>query len=437
MSPLPEPQALPISKAHDQDTPAPLPLDGVTVVDLSRALAGPYCTALLADLGARVVKVESGTGDPSRQWPPFDGEDSLYFDSTNRNKESIWIDLYSKDGKEVFRTLLSSADVLVENFKLGTLGKMGYSTEDLHNLNPDLVHVSVNAYGQKGPLRDLPGLDQVIQGITGITSVTGPADGDGYRVGLPIVDIASGMVAAFTAVSLLFGRERGNPTRTGATSLYETAVAMSVFQGQKALSTGTTPHRQGNSHPSITPYGSYPTATVPIVLAVSTQRHWTDFCTLIGRTDLLEDPRFVNGQERTEHRDALDREIAASLRSHPAEKWIEDIRGLGIPAGPIRDYGQVMEDEHTRALDMIQRTRRPDGRELEVLRGPVSLDGRPTPVRSAPPGLSADARSILAGLGIPEADTDRLVAAGVVKAQPASSPQAAPADAALKEVVSR
>jgi CoA:oxalate CoA-transferase len=412
-------------------TTPPLPLDGVTVVDLSRALAGPYCTALLADLGARVVKVESGAGDPSRQWPPFDGGESLYYDSTNRNKESLWLDLYSEEGKEVFRELLASADLLVENYKLGTLEAMGFGPESLAGINPDLVHISVNAYGLQGPLSHLPGLDQVIQAISGLTSVTGPADGEGYRVGVPVVDIASGMVAAFTAVSLLLGRERGNPARSGATSLYETALALSVFQGQKAITTGQAAQRQGNDHPSITPYGVYPTATEPVVLAVSTQRHWAQFCTLIDREDLRDDPRFATGKDRTAHRGALNVEITAALAEHPAEHWLEALRGLGIPAGPVLDYRQAMDSEQTRALDMVQETTTPDGRALRVLRGPVSVDGRPVEVRTAPPGLSADARAILRGLGRPDADVDRLVAAGVVRdgaASPADPGPEVPAE---------
>lgn len=396
-------------------TTAQLPLDGVTVVDLSRALAGPYCTALLADMGARVIKIESGTGDPSRQWPPFDGEDSLYFDSANRNKESLWLDLYTEEGKELFRQLLASADLLVENYKLGTLEKMGFGPDELAAVNPDLVHVSVNAYGLHGPLSHLPGLDQVIQGITGLTSVTGPADGEGYRVGIPIVDIASGMIAAFTAVSLLHGRDRGNSARTGATSLYETALSMSVFQGHKAITTGQAPERQGNSHPSITPYGSYPTATDSMVLAVSTQRHWTDFCTLIDRSDLTADPRFATGNDRTAHRKALDLEIHQALATRPAETWLAELRRLGIPAGPILDYKQAMDSEQTQALGMIRETTTPDGRQLRLLRGPVTIDSQPVTVRTAPPQLAADARTILLGLGHDDKDVDRMVAEGIIR----------------------
>lgn len=393
-----------------------LPLNGVTVVDLSRALAGPYCTALLGDLGASVIKVESGSGDPARQWPPFDEERSLYFESTNRNKESIWIDLYSDDGKTVFNQLLQQADILIENYKFGTLAKMGFDAENLDELNPDLVHVSVSAFGNDGPLRDQPGLDQVVQAMSGLTSVTGAPDGEGYRVGLPIIDLSSGIMAAFTAVSLVLGRERGGSARRGSTSLYETALSLSAFQGQKALVTGEAPKRQGNNHPSITPYGMYATATDDIVIAVSTQRHWDDFCQLIGRPELEHDERFATGKVRTENRDELNSLLNDALGRQPAETWIESISQAGIPVGPVLNYADVMEAEQTQALSMISDVSRADGTTSKVLRGPVSVDGRAVPVRNAPPALSQDSRDILKRIGISDYEAARYIEEGIVHA---------------------
>lgn len=391
-----------------------LPLEGITVIDLSRALAGPYCSALLADLGARVIKVESGTGDPSRIWPPFESEHSLYYASTNRNKESVWLDLYSSEGKRVFEQLLSGADILLENFKLGTIGKMGYTEDRLKTLNTDLIHISVNAYGETGPLSSQPGLDQVVQGAAGMTSVTGPADGPGYRVGLPIVDLSSGIMAAFTAVSMVLGRERGMEARRASTSLYETAVSLSAFQGQAALSTGIAPQRRGNNHPSITPYGVYETATVPIIIAVSTQKHWKDFCQLIGRADLEFDVRFDTGAQRTEHRDELNRILSVELQEQSADHWIEKISGVGIPVGPILDYKQVVEAEQTKALNMVQNVTRADGSSLDVFRGPISIDGKAVSVRKAPPELSQDAHEILRDAGLDAQTIEELIDKGVV-----------------------
>lgn len=393
-----------------------LPLEGITVVDLSRALAGPYCTALLADMGATVIKVESGAGDPARNWPPFEGDHSLYFDATNRNKQSIWVDLYTTEGKELLDRLLGESDVLVENFKLGTLAKMGYTEQRLKEINPDLITMSVTAYGESGPLAAQPGLDQVIQARAGLTSVTGPADGDGYRVGIPVIDIASGMTAAFTIVSLLYGREHGATARRGSTSLYETAVSMSVFQGQRAISAGEAAHRQGNSHPSITPYGAYNTKTDQIVIAVSTEKHFRDFAALLDRTEWLEDPRFSTSRERTNHRADLNPLIDEALQSRAAEEWIEAIQDLGIPVGPIFDYTQVMADEQTLALDLIQDARRADGSDLSVVRGPISLDGRPATVRTPPPMLSQHARDVMERVGMSSGDQAELIDRGIVRA---------------------
>jgi crotonobetainyl-CoA:carnitine CoA-transferase CaiB-like acyl-CoA transferase len=398
-----------MQEPHDR-----LPLEGITVIDLSRALAGPYCSALLADLGARVIKVESGSGDPSRIWPPFEDDHSLYYESTNRNKESIWLNLYEQEGKQVFEELLSQADVLLENYKLGTLGKMGYTAERLEEINAELIHVSVTAFGERGPLSSQPGLDQVVQGAAGMTSVTGPAEGPGYRVGLPIVDLSSGIMAAFTAVSMILGRDRGSKARRASTSLYETAVSLSAFQGQAALSTGVAPSRKGNDHPSITPYGVYETATVPIIIAVSTQKHWKDFCEIIGRPDIETDRRFETGAQRTAHRDELNELLNSTLKHETADSWIDKISAAAIPVGPILDYKQVVDAEQTRALEMIQDVTREDGSPLQVFRGPISIDGKPVTVRKAPPSLSQDAFDILVDAGLDVETIEELIEKGVV-----------------------
>lgn len=369
------------------------------IIDLSRALAGPYCTALLSDLGARVIKIESGSGDPARNWPPFDGDHSLYFDSTNRNKQSIWLDLYTDAGRAVLDDLLSGADVLVENFKTGTLASMGYPLDRLRELNDKLILASVSAYGSTGPMAGHAGLDQVIQARAGLTSVTGPADGEAYRVGLPVIDLSAGMTAAVGILALLYGRDKGRPQRQVSTSLYETAVAMSVFQGQRALTTGEAPTRQGNDHPSITPYGAFATETDVIVIAVSTEKHFRAFAELLGHPGWVEDQRFSTSRARTEHRAALREAIEKTLSTRPAEEWIRDIGALGIPCGPIQDYLQVMDDEQTDALKMIAHSQRGDGSNLSLLRGPLNLDGQPTHVRSAPPMLSEQADEVLSRLG--------------------------------------
>jgi len=338
------------------------PLDGIKVVDLSRALAGPYCTALLADMGAEIIKVESlNGGDTARQWPPFDGEHSLYFDAVNRNKRSVCIDFYSVEGREILERLIAEADVLVENFKLGTLDKLGLTAFRLAELNPDLIVGSVNGFGLTGPLKDDAGLDQVVQGMSGLMSITGPGPGATYRVGVPIVDITSGMICAFGIVSALVGRASGHPVAHVSTSLLETALNLSVFQGQRALSLGKVPVPQGNDHPTIAPYGTFQTATEPLNIAVGNDKQWHAFCSSLCIPEVTGDPRFVTGAHRSSNRNELKTIIESALKTRPASEWVSLISRASIPCGPIYDYIQAFASRQVTALKLVHQGQRRDG----------------------------------------------------------------------------
>jgi CoA:oxalate CoA-transferase len=392
------------------------PLDGITVVDLSRALAGPYCTALLADLGATIIKVESlNGGDTARQWPPFQDGHSLYFESVNRNKRSVCIDFYSAEGREILDRLIAGADVLVENFKLGTLDQMGLTATHLDELNPALVVASVNGFGTVGPLKDDAGLDQVIQGMSGLVSVTGADVEHAYRVGVPIVDITSGIICAFGIVSALFGRENGHPVSRVSTSLLESALNLSVFQGQRALSLGETPSPQGNNHPSISPYGVFTTSTEPITIAVGNDKQFRTFCGLLGILDTADEPRFLHGADRSAHRDELKDLIDSRLVLNTAEEWVPIISGAGIPCGPIYNYTQAFASDQVAALGLVQKSQRRDGSALPLLRGPLSMDGEASEIASPPPLLGEHTAEVLREIGFSDEDIARLEANGHLK----------------------
>lgn len=396
------------------------PLRGITVVDVSRALAGPYCTALLADMGARIIKVESvNGGDTARQWPPFQNGHSLYFDSVNRNKASVCLDFYSAEGRDILSGLIADADVLVENFKPGTLDAMGFTASRLEELNPELVVGSVTGFGNTGPLKDDAGLDQVIQGMSGLMSVTGSGTGETYRVGVPIVDITSGMVCAFGIVSALLGARNGERPSRVSTSLLETALNLSAFQGQKALSLGEAPTPQGNNHPVIAPYGMFATATDSINIAVGNDKQWRAFCKLLGVPSAVEDPRFVSGADRSVNRDQLTELVEGALSVKPADEWVSLISQAGIPCGPIYDYTQALSSEQVLALGLVQHNQRRDGSDLPLLRGPLSLDGVASEIHSPPPLLGEHTAEVLMERGMTHDDVARLEREGRIVCGPA------------------
>lgn len=392
------------------------PLEGITVVDLSRALAGPFCTALLADLGATIIKVESLGGDSARYWPPFEGGHSLYFDSVNRSKRSVCIDVYSDEGKDILRRLVRRADVLVENFKVGTLSKMGLDEATLTELNPELIVASVTGFGDRGPLRDAPGLDQVVQGMSGLMSVTGEDADHTYRVGVPIIDLSSGLTITISILAGLLGRARGVDVQRVSTSLLETGLALSAFQGQRALSLSEAATAQGNAHPSISPYGVFRTGSVDITIAAASDRHWRALCEVVGATQFVDDPRFLDERARLIHRDELTAALEMRLRAASAESWVDRLRAAGIPCGPIYDYSEALDTDQARALGIVQHVQRSDGSDLPLLRGPISIDGAAPTISSPPPLLGEHSAMVLTELGLGEQEIEELVERRIVHA---------------------
>jgi crotonobetainyl-CoA:carnitine CoA-transferase CaiB-like acyl-CoA transferase len=397
-----------------------LPLDGIVVLDLTRALAGPYATALLADLGATIIKVESKKGgDSTRAWPPFEGVHSLYFDSVNRNKSSIAVDFYSPEGTALLRRMALDADVVIENFKPGTMTEMGLDPAELRAEKPSLIVASVSGFGSSGPLAQAAGLDQVAQGMSGLMSVTGEDAAHPMRVGVPIIDIYAGVFTALGIAAALAGRERTGGGLAGAgrlieTSLLEAAISVSAFQGQRYLSTGEIPEPQGNSHPVLAPYGVFATADIPIIIAAGNDRHFRQLAELLGDAGLADEEEFATGRARSGHRQELTARLEVLLAARPGLEWVDELRRIGIPAGPILNYEQVFQDPQVQHLDMVTQVTRRDGSALPLLRGPISLDGMPPVVRTAPPALGEDTRAVLDRLGLTAEQIDGLLAAGIV-----------------------
>jgi glutaryl-CoA transferase len=406
---------------------APGPLAGLRVVDCSTVLAGPYCTMLLGDLGADVVKVEPPEGDSTRGWgPPWVGDaatgtrTAAYFLAVNRNKRSIRLDLRRAEGAEVLRRLLSRGDVLVENFRAGGLARLGFDDAELARLNPALVHLAISGYGPDGPAADRPGYDFVIQATSGLMSITGAADADGggpTKVGVAISDVVSGMLGAVSVLAALVGRERAGPDAPGQridVSLLGATLASLVNQAQNAFVGGTAPGRQGNAHPNIVPYETFATADGQLAVAVGSERQWPRFCEALGLPALVADPRFATNGDRVEHRDELRPILADRLRTRSTATWLAALDAAEIPAGQIRDIVEAFASPEAVARGMTVEMEHPAWGVIRQVGVPFELSATPATIRTPPPLLGEGTGGILAELGYDEAAIAGLRATGVV-----------------------
>lgn len=353
------------------------PLSDLLVVDLTRALAGPQAAMMLGDLGARVVKVESATGDDTRAWgPPWAGEsaghreDSTYFMSANRNKESIVLDLKDPDDAEVLAALVRRADVLLENFRTGTLDRLGFTVERLHELNPRLVIGSITGFGHDGPEAHRAGYDQIAQGEGGLMSVTGidrPT-----KVGVPIADLLAGMNVAYGVVAALHERHRTGVGRVVRTSLLAGVVGVHAFQGTAWLQGGRVPGVSGAHHPAIAPYGMFATATAPVQVAVGSEGLWARFCAVVDLDP--DEPRFARNGDRVAHRDELIEAIESHFATEPAEHWLDLLLAAGIPAGKVRSMDDVYAWDQVRSQGLVLTVDHPAYGPLEMPGSPLRLD---------------------------------------------------------------
>jgi formyl-CoA transferase len=392
-------------------------LEGIRVLDFSRILAGPYCTMLLGDLGAEVIKIERpGSGDGARQWgPPWMGEESAYFLSVNRNKQSMTLNLKHQDGRQLVRELIASADILVENFRPGTMKKLGLDYETLSPQHPALIYCSITGYGQSGPYRDRPGYDFMIQGQGGILSVTGPAEGPPSKVGVAIVDITAGLYAVSAILAALHFRNQHGEGQYIDVALLDTQIGWLANVAHNFFATGEAPGRFGNAHPNIVPYETFRTANGYLALAVGSDAQFERLCQAVERPDLWEDERYQTNAGRVENRESLVPELQALLMQRTASEWIELLLEHRVPVGPVNDIPTILSDPQVAARQMVQEIEHTALGSIKQL-GPVAkLSRTPARLRKAPPALGEHTEELLMNeLGRSPAEIEELRAEAVI-----------------------
>ena len=387
-------------------------LDGITILDLSRVLSGPYCTMLAADMGARVIKIEHPVrGDDTRAWgPPFLEGESTYYLSVNRNKESVAIDFKTPEGRAIVHALVAKADVLVENFRPGTLDSIGLGYDQVSVAHPSLIYVSISGFGQNGPRRDEAGYDAVAQAEGGLMSITGAEDGPAVRLGVAMADLAAGMFAFQGMLAALIARGRTGRGQRVDVSLLDSVAALLTYQASRYFATGAAPGRHGNRHASIAPYDTFDTADGVIVLAVGNDAQWQSFCRTMPAPELGADARYRTNAGRVEHYSALVAVLSPLLRAWRLDDLVDVLRAAGVPCGAVRSIDQALADPQIAARAMIETIQHPSIGALKTLGLPVKLSDTPGHIRTAPPRLGEHTRQVLrADLGMTEEQVETFV----------------------------
>ena len=376
------------------------PLAGIRVLDLSRVLAGPYCTMVLGDLGAEVIKVERpGSGDDTRAWgPPWAGTESAYYLSTNRNKKSITLNLKEPGAQAIIRRLAAKSDVVVENFRPGSLERMGIGYEQLAEVNPALVWATVSGYGRRGPDATKPGYDFVVQGEAGIMAITGEVDGEPMKVGVAIVDVTTALFTVVGIVAALREREGSGKGQRVDTNLYASALAWLVNVASNTLVSGHDAGRYGNAHANIVPYQAFEARDGFMSIAVGTDRQFRDLCRIVGDESLADDARFHTNAQRVANREELVELLARHFKTRDAEDWLRECRAAIIPSGAIRSVAEVMAHPQTLALDMIQELAHPTAGSVQLTGVPFELSRTPASIRLPPPTLGQHTSEVLTAL---------------------------------------
>ena len=392
-------------------------LTGVRVLDLSRFVSGPYCSMVLGDLGADVIKVEHAkTGDGTRRWSlPHLGQNNPYFMSVNRSKRSIGIDAKNAEGRDIIEKLALQSDVLIHNFKYGALDGLGLGYEHLHALHPRLIFCEITGYGSEGPYRDRPAFDFPIQAQSGLMSVIGEAKGTPMKVGVPAIDVMTAMQALAGIQAALYKREKTGLGTKISTSLLETALASMTNVVSDYLVAGTAPRRWGNGHPDLAPYAAYQASDGWLTVGVATEPQWARFCSIIERPDLKDDVRFATNPVRLENREALDLAAGAAFGKATKALWLDKLQQGGVPCAPINTIPEIIADPQVQAIGMVQPVDHPTLKGARMIRSPLSVDGHYLPIKRPPPTLGQHTDEILTDLlGMNQTDIERLKKDGVV-----------------------
>jgi crotonobetainyl-CoA:carnitine CoA-transferase CaiB-like acyl-CoA transferase len=393
------------------------PLANVRVLDASRVLAGPFCGQILGDLGAEVLKIERhGGGDETRAWgPPFVGPLSAYFLSCNRNKRGLAIDLAQAEGRQLLLDLARHSDVLLENFRAASADRLGLDPQTMLGANPQLIICSISGFGRTGPWRDLPGYDFAIQALSGLMSITGPAEGPPCKVGVAVTDVLTGLYAAVAVLACLHARKQSGHGYVIDLALLDCAVAAQVNLAQAFLASGQTPPRQGNAHLQIVPYQAFATADDWIVLAVGNDGQWQRFCAAAGQPDLAADRRFTTNTLRVEGRETLVPILEALMKTRRLADWKERLRSAEVPHAPVWDYAELFESPQARARGLRVTVRGPEGQPVDLIGTPFHLDGAALPHPVSPPLLGQDTELVLKSLlGLGPSQLADLRARGVI-----------------------
>lgn len=392
------------------------PLAGVRVLDLTRVLAGPFCSMILGDMGAEVIKVEEpGKGDDTRSWPPFLGGEATYFLSVNRNKQSLTLNLKASEGRAILQKLARKCDVVLENFRTGTMERLGLGYKTLAKLNPRLVYCAISGFGESGPEAARAGYDLVVQAESGIMDITGFEDGPPVKVGTSIADLVAGMSAAHGVTLALLARHRTKRGQKVEISMQDAMAALLTYQAGIYFGTGSKPGRRGNKHPSIVPYEVFRAADAYLTLGVANNSLWERCCAALEHAELTTDPRYATEAARVQNRDVLVPRLNEILGTRPADDWLKRFEEVGVPAGRIRTVAEVCESAHLKARGMIVTLPHPKAGALRVLGVPVRLHATPGKAATAPPLLGQHTERVLGKvLGVKRAEVARLRKAGVV-----------------------